>query len=77
MSKRTYRLAFNIEKRRPGCVLIQAAMGGDVPDALFYDLFPAETWEVGASGMQVFESTEEQLRQASRIARETVRRDDD
>ena len=38
------KLVFSPSKRRPGCVLLQAAMGGDVPRERFERLFPAEAW---------------------------------
>jgi len=47
MSEETYYIAFSIRYKRPGCVLLQAALGSTVPDRLFYDLFPAEVWIAG------------------------------
>lgn len=38
------RIVFSPSLRRPGCVLLQVAMGGDVDPATFNKLFPAETW---------------------------------
>ena len=72
-----YRIAFSTKFRRPGCVLIQAAMGGTVPDRLFYDLFPSEVWIAGGEreapgamgDMQVYPATEEQLHKLSEMAR--------
>jgi hypothetical protein len=40
------RIVFSPSRRRPGCILLQRAMGGDVPNEEFYRLFPAETWLV-------------------------------
>jgi len=40
------RIVFSPSRRRPGCVLLQAAMGGTVPSEEFHSLFPAETWLV-------------------------------
>jgi len=37
-------LVFSMKERRPGCVLLQGAMGGTVPGELFQRLFPVETW---------------------------------
>lgn len=45
-------IAFNVELRRPGCVLIQAGLGGTI--ANFSTLFPGETWLTNPSGMQVY-----------------------
>lgn len=41
------RIVFSPSKRRPGCVLLQAAYGGDVDPDKFHMLFPAETWLTG------------------------------
>jgi hypothetical protein len=38
------RIVFSPSLRRPGCVLLQAAMGGDVDSKTFHKLFPSETW---------------------------------
>jgi hypothetical protein len=38
------RIVFSPSKRRPGCVILQAAFGGDVDPNIFSMLFPAETW---------------------------------
>ena len=40
------KIVFSPSKRRPGCVLLQAALGGDVDSTTFYRLFPTETWLV-------------------------------
>lgn len=47
MSDETYSIAFSIKYKRPGCILLQAALGSTVPNKLFYDLFPAEVWIAG------------------------------
>lgn len=68
-STEKYRIAFDVERRRPGCVLLQAAMGGTVPGSMFYDLFPAETWLVGVGTLKCYVVTPEQLAQLAEIAR--------
>lgn len=40
------RIVFSPSRRRPGCALLQAALGGDVDGETFRRLFPAETWLV-------------------------------
>lgn len=67
------RIAFSVEKRRPGCVLLQAAMGGSVPSDQFHRLFPNETWLVSPTDdMQVYVVTEEQLEKLSAMAKGSV-----
>jgi hypothetical protein len=39
-----YLIAYDVETKRPGCVLLQAALGGTVPQSRFIELFPAECW---------------------------------
>ncbi len=43
------KIVFSPAKRRPGCVILQAVMGGDVPSETFYRLFPVETWLVSST----------------------------
>lgn len=53
------RIAYDGMLRRPGCVLLQAAMGGDVAAA---ELFPVETWLLAPTpDMAVYTVTREQL----------------
>jgi hypothetical protein len=70
-----YAVAYDCTRKQPGCVLLQAAMGGTVPRSLFHDLFPAETWLVGLTDdMQLISTTEEQLRKVASITK--TRRED-
>jgi hypothetical protein len=63
-----HRIAFDTKLRRPGCVLIQTALGGDVPQALFASLFPAESWVLAPTpDMQVYEATDDQLARLSEL----------
>jgi len=55
----TQKIAFDPVLKRPGCALIQAAMGCNPTIA---QAFPSETWLVMPTDhMQVFEATEDQL----------------
>lgn len=50
-----YRIAYDVENCKVGCVLIQAALCGTVPSALFYDYFGAgESWTVNARDCKVY-----------------------
>ena len=53
-------IAFDTELKRPGCVLIQAAMGGTISD--FLERFPSDTWIINMTDdMKLFPVTEDQL----------------
>jgi len=56
-----YRIAYDVDRCKVGCVLIQVALGGDVPHDLFYNHFPAEGWTVAVSGCQVYPIRRSQL----------------
>lgn len=59
MTEKTYAIAYDCDLRQPGCVLIQAALGGNVPN--FLDLFP-DRWLVHmTTGMKLYQITEAQL----------------
>ena len=61
-----YVLVYDIELCRPGCVLLQTALGGTVPNELFIKLFPAESWLLApTSAMQTYSTTPEQLQMAA------------
>lgn len=56
-----YRIAYDVDRRKVGCVLIQAVLG-TVPSKLFHDYFGnGEAWIVDASGCQVFRIRRSQL----------------
>ena len=61
-----YLIAFNVEQRRPGCVIIQADMGGTVPDFTFH--FPPHTWLLSPVGMRLYPISPEQLPQLVAMA---------
>lgn len=53
------RIVYDCKLRRPGCVLLQAAMGGDPELA---NRFPAESWLIAPTdAMGCYDVTEEQL----------------
>jgi len=57
-----YRIAYDVDRCKVGCVLIQAALGGDVPHALFYDYFgTGEAWTVNARDCQIYPIRRSQL----------------
>lgn len=54
------KIAFDIDKMKPACVLLQAAMGGD-PEAA--NAFNSKHWLIAPTeGMKVYPVTDEQLR---------------
>ena len=56
-----YQIAYDVTRRKVGCVLIQAAVG-TVPSKLFHDHFGnGDAWTVDASGCQVFRIRRSQL----------------
>jgi hypothetical protein len=66
-----YSLVYDVDLLRPGCVLLQVALGGTVPNEIFLALFPPETWLVGRTpGMKTYPTTPEQL---DIVATKTVR----
>lgn len=55
------RLAFDIKKMRPGCVLIAAALGAD---PMASRRFPTKSWLLSPTpDMRVYETTEVQMGQ--------------
>lgn len=64
-------IVFDPVLRRPGCVILQAAMGGNVPD--FTSRFPAETWLTSPTpDMGCFPVNEPQLYRLIEMATEAV-----
>lgn len=63
MSTAPHVLVYDCELHRPGCVLLQVAMGGTVPRDLFFELFDAADWLVAPTdNLTAYKTTEEQLR---------------
>lgn len=56
-----YWIAYDVHHCKVGCVLIQAALGGDVPRDLFSRYFDTETWTVDASTCALYPIRESQL----------------
>lgn len=57
-----YQIAYDVTHCKVGCVLIQAALGGDVPRDLFFDYFgTGDAWTVNASDCQVYPIRKSQL----------------
>lgn len=57
-----YRIAYDVENRKVGCVLIQAALCGTVPHDLYHEYFgAAESWTVDAAACQVYSIRRSQL----------------
>lgn len=55
------KVAFDIKRMRPGCVLVAAAMGAD---PVASRRFPTERWLLSLTpDMRVYETTEEQMNQ--------------
>lgn len=53
------KIAYDIQSMRPGCVILQAALGCD---SSLVHFFPVETWIVdSAENLKVYEITKEQL----------------
>ena len=56
-------IVYDVKLRQPGCVLLQAIMGGTVPPSLFHELFSNETWLLGPTDdMKLYRVDEAQLR---------------
>lgn len=54
------KIAYDCELRRPGCVILQAAMGGSSEAA---KMFPVESWLVAPTdGLNVYPVTRGQLK---------------
>ena len=53
------KIAFDVELMRPGCVILQAALGGD---RFLAHRFPTESWLLAPTpNLKVYEVTEEQV----------------
>jgi hypothetical protein len=56
-----YRIAYDVDRCKVGCVIIQAALGCDVPHDLYYDYFSADAWTVNASDCKIYPIWRSQL----------------
>jgi hypothetical protein len=54
------KIAYDPSLKRPGCVLLQGALGGNIPD--FPLLFPPDTWLLAPTpGMALYPVSPQQL----------------
>jgi hypothetical protein len=57
-----YLIAYDVDHHKVGCVLIQSALGGDVPKDLFFDYFgQSDSWTVVANNCAVYPIRRSQL----------------
>jgi hypothetical protein len=57
-----YRIAYDVDRRKVGCILIQAALCCDVPRDLFFNYFgTGDAWTVDACGCKVYPVRRAQL----------------
>lgn len=57
-----YRIAYDVDRCKVGCVIIQAVLCGTVPSDLFYRYFGAgEAWTVNARDCQIYPIKKSQL----------------
>jgi hypothetical protein len=59
---KNYRIAYDCDLRKVGCVLLQAALGGTVPNDLFHRYFSPESWLLAPTpNLKCYPVTEAQL----------------
>lgn len=64
------RIVFDPKLRRPGCVILQAALGGTVPTEKLHQLFSPDSWILHPTpGLGCFDVTDEQLEQLSTMTK--------
>ena len=57
-----YRIAYDVDRCKVGCVLIQAALCCDVPHDLYYDYFgTGDAWTINAGDCKVYPIRRSQL----------------
>jgi len=63
MTREPYYIAYDCERRKVGCVLLQVALGGTVPSTLFYDHFgDNNSWLLAPTpDLKLYPITEKQL----------------
>lgn len=67
-------IAFSVEHRRPGCVLLQSALGGTLRN--FTTLFRAETWLTDPRGVQLYAiASQWHLDRLVEMANEAIRKE--
>jgi hypothetical protein len=63
-----YVIAYDVERMQPGCVLLQALMGGTVPS--FSALFDPSTWLLAPTpAMRPYEVDEAQLERLASLSK--------
>jgi hypothetical protein len=64
--ERTRRVVYDIKQKKPGCALLQVALGGDLGIANY---FAAETWITGnrIDGLQCYLISEAEFRQLIKL----------
>lgn len=68
-----FRIAYDTALKRPGCVLIQAVLGG-IDGWAFTSRFPVETWLLAPTpDMHVYAVTEAQLDRLAEITARAMR----
>jgi hypothetical protein len=66
----TWTIAYDCTLKRPGCILLQAAMGATVPRERFFELFPVETWLLASTDdMKCYRTTDAQLVTVSKLTK--------
>lgn len=67
-----YVIAYDIERMQPGCVLVQAGLGGTVPN--FSALFDSSTWLLAPTpAMRLYEVDENQLERLALLSKTRTR----
>jgi hypothetical protein len=67
---------FDAKLRRPGCVLLQAMVGGEF-GARFHRLFPAASWLTAPTpDMRVYLATDDELEKLGEIVRRALKTTD-
>ena len=65
-----YSIAFSLEKKQPGCVLLQVAMGATIPNSVLTKYFNPDDWLTNPTGLVVLPiESEEQLKSLSWITK--------
>jgi hypothetical protein len=65
--KTKLRCVFDTKLKRPACVLLQAALGGDIESAHFFD---SNVWLTAPTkDMRLFRTTREELRAVAKVVR--------
>jgi hypothetical protein len=67
------KIVYDVTLMQPGCVLLQAALGGTVPRERFAQLFDTSSWLVAPTpDLQLYPVTEEQLEKLSTMTKKAA-----